>query len=183
MNAVVLTGGTNKRFGSDKSKALINGQPLLKILIDNLDCDKLIIVGEKSEFEGEYIQEEPAKSGPVAAIAAALTLVESDLVAIFATDMPFAPKLIAKLQQALVKDAALPLDSSGVAQPLAAIYRVAALRSAIKSYDTLIDQSMKSLIAKLEVNLVPVVETELLIDIDTPEELKRAIDLASRLAQ
>ena len=68
MNAIVLTGGTNKRFGSDKSKALINGQPLLKILIDNLDCDKLIIVGEKSEFEAEYIQEEPVKSGPVAAI-------------------------------------------------------------------------------------------------------------------
>jgi molybdopterin-guanine dinucleotide biosynthesis protein A len=180
MNIIVLTGGTSKRFGSDKSKALIGGKTLLELLTNGLK--NLIIVGPKTDVEAKYVREVPEFGGPVAAIAAGMKEVEGDLVAIFATDMPFAPKLIAPLKSALTKEASLPVDCDGIVQPLAGIYRSAALRRALSEYEDLTGQSVKSLIAKLDVDIVPLVDTELLLDIDTPKDLVRAEALASKLS-
>jgi len=57
------------------------------------------------------------------------------------------------------------------------------LRNALKSLGTPDNKSVKELIAKLQIDQVPLVETELLLDIDTESDLLKAIDLASRLAQ
>ena len=181
MNAIVLTGGTSKRFGSDKSKATIAGKTLLEVLTSNLA--DLIIVGPHSKVKAKYVREEPLGGGPVAAIGAGLKEVDSELVAIFATDMPFAPRILNQLERALVNDAALPLDCNGIAQPLAGLYRSEPLRKAIASFESLENKSVKELISKLKVDQVPLVETELLLDIDTQADLAKAIDLASRLAQ
>lgn len=181
MKSIVLTGGTSKRFGSDKSEALINGKTLLEILSETLD--DLIIVGPETSIKAIYVREEPIAAGPVAAIGAGLSKVDTELVAIFATDMPFAPRVLNQLESALLNDAAMPIDCDGYAQPLAAIYRTEKLRSALKSLGSLENKSVKELIAKLNVDQVPLVETELLLDIDTKEDLLRAIDLASRLGQ
>jgi molybdopterin-guanine dinucleotide biosynthesis protein A len=180
MNSIILTGGTSKRFGSDKSQAKIANKNLLEILTDGLS--DLIIVGPESAIKAKYVREEPQGSGPVAAIGAGLKEVESELVAIFATDMPFASRLLNQLQKALAKEAAIPVDCDGFAQPLAAIYRTEALNRAIATFETLENKSVKELISKLDVDLVPLVETELLLDIDTKADLEKAIDLASRLA-
>jgi len=118
-----------------------------------------------------------------AAIACGMKVVDSELVAIFATDMPFAPKILPQLESALIHDAALPLDSDGFLQPLAGIYRSDKLRSALNTLGTLDNKSVKELIANLQIDQVPLVETELLLDIDTESDLLKAIDLASRLAQ
>ena len=181
MNFIVLTGGTNKRFGSDKSAAQINGKTLLEILCGYLPEGNLIIVGPESSISAKYVREDPIYSGPVAAIGAGISHCTSELVGIFATDMPFAPKLIPKLMSNLHGDAALPIDAEGVVQPLAGIYRRKALLSALSTFDSLINQSMKTLISKLEIDEVPLAETELLIDIDTKEALSQAIALQSRL--
>ena len=181
MNTIILTGGTSKRFGSDKSEALINGKTLLQILASGLS--DLIIVGPRTDIDAIYVREEPIGTGPVAAIAAGMKEVDSELVAIFATDMPFSPKLLPQLKSALIHDAALPLDSYGFIQPLAGLYRSDKLRNALKSLGTPDNKSVKELIAKLQIDQVPLVETELLLDIDTESDLLRAIDLASRLAQ
>jgi molybdenum cofactor guanylyltransferase len=181
MNTIILTGGTSKRFGSDKSEALINGKTLLQILTSGLS--DLIIVGPRTDIDAIYVREEPIGTGPVAAIASGMKVVDSELVAIFATDMPFAPKILPQLESALIHDAALPLDSDGFLQPLAGIYRSDKLRIALNSLGTLDNKSVKELIANLQIDQVPVVETELLLDIDTESDLLRAIDLASRLAQ
>lgn len=180
MNSIVLTGGTSKRFGSDKSAALINGRTLLEILTEGLE--DLIIVGPKTPIKARYVREEPIGAGPVAAIAAGVQAVNSELVAIFATDMPFASKIISELEVALINDAAIPVDKDGYAQPFAALYKVDALRRALDSFESLENRSMRDLIAKLNIDLIPVVESEALLDIDTKEDLIRAIDLASRFA-
>ena len=180
MNSIVLTGGTSKRFGSDKSQAKIHGKTLLEYLSDGLE--NLIIVGPETSIPAKYVREEPIGSGPVAAIAAAMLEVDSDLVAIYATDMPFAPRITSQLVSALKNDAVVAIDCDGKLQPLAAIYRSSKLRSALASYESVENQSVKSLIAKLVIDEVPVVETEYLMDIDTQEDLLKAVDLASRLA-
>lgn len=180
MNSIILTGGTSKRFGSDKSQAIIANRTLLEILTEGLS--ELIIVGQETPIKAKYVREQPLGSGPVAAIGAGLKEVESELVGIFATDMPFASRLLNQLRIALSKDAAIPVDCDGFAQPLAAIYRTKALKRAIATFETLENKSVKELISKLNVDLVPLVETELLLDIDTKADLEKAIDLASRLA-
>ena len=96
--------------------------------------------------------------------------------------MPFAPRITNQLVSALKNDAAIAIDCNGKLQPLAAIYRSEKLRSAIATYECVENQSVKSLIAKLVIDEVPVVETECLMDIDTQEDLLNAVDLASRLA-
>lgn len=181
MKSIVMTGGTSKRFGSDKSEALINGKTLLEILAENLE--DLVIVGPETSIKAIYVREEPIAAGPVAAIGAGLNKVDTDLVAIFATDMPFAPRVLNQLKSALVNDAAMPVDCDGYAQPLAALYRTEKLREALNSLGSLENKSVKELISKLNIDRVPLVETELLLDIDTQADLLRAIDLASRLAQ
>ena len=180
MNSIILTGGTSKRFGSDKSLAQIDGKNLLEYISAGLD--NIIIVGPETAIKAKYVREEPVGAGPVAAIAAAMKVVDSDLVAIYATDMPFAPRITAQLVSALKNDAAIAMDCDGKLQPLAGVYRSEKLRSALETYESVENQSVKSLIAKLVVDEVPLVETEYLMDIDTKEDLLKAIDLASRLA-
>ena len=183
MNAIILSGGTNKRFGSDKSKALINDKSLLQILVSNLSSDRLIIVGPRTEIDADYVQEDPPLAGPVAAIGCAMDLVTSDLVSIFATDMPFAPLLISYLVENLKDDAALPLDEAGNLQPLAAVYRSKSLKYALNQAAPLANQSVKKLLGHLKINQVSVPDPDYLIDIDTPADLIRAIDVQSRLMQ
>ena len=95
MKTIILTGGTSKRFGSDKSEALINDKTLLEYLTEGLS--NLVIVGPETDLEAVYVREEPAGAGPVAAIDAGLRAVDTDLVSIFATDMPFAPRVLPQL--------------------------------------------------------------------------------------
>ncbi|HEY4898755.1 MAG TPA: molybdenum cofactor guanylyltransferase, partial [Candidatus Nanopelagicaceae bacterium] len=135
-SAIILTGGTSKRFGSDKAEAKIAGRALIDHLIESIPQHiPIIVVGPaRDSFDSriQVTQETPAFGGPVAAIAAGLELVRTELVAVFATDMPFAPLLIPQLMNALSNksyesDAVLPNDSNGIAQPLCALYRVDAL--------------------------------------------------------
>lgn len=213
LNAIVLSGGTSSRFGSDKASAKINGQTLLELLITNLlaeGLEEIVVVGPKvalnlgKAIEGAakitFVREAPEFGGPVAAIAAAISEIQSEQVAIFATDMPFAPKFLpalkarleskldSKLDSKLVGDAALIVDSQGFAQPLAALYQSAPLKEALSELakiNGVSGQSMKRLIIDLKQVLVPLHETQLnpdyLLDIDTPQALELAIDLQSRL--
>ena len=181
MKTIVLTGGTSKRFGSDKSEALINGKTLLEYLTEGLN--NLVIVGPVADVDAIYVREEPVGAGPVAGIGAGMNAVDTELVSIFATDMPFAPRVQPQLLKSLINDAALPLDCDGYLQPLAGVYRTEKLRAALESLGNLENRSVKELISKLNIDRVPLVETEFLLDIDTKEDLAKAIDLASRLAQ
>ena len=181
MNFIVLTGGTNRRFGSEKFEAKIGDKTLLELLCSYLPAGEVIVVGPKASVTATYVREVPELSGPLAAIGAGMAKVTSDLVGIFATDMPFAPKIIPQLLESFVGDAALPIDSEGEAQPLAGIYRSDAIRDALATFETLTNNSVKSLMDKLNLNLVPLAETGYLIDIDTKEALLEAIAFQSRL--
>ena len=180
MKTIVLTGGTSKRFGSDKSEASLNGRTLLEFMTDGLN--NLIVVGPKKNIDAVYVREEPAGAGPVAAIGAGLKVVDTELVSIFATDMPFAPRVLPQLLKSLINDAAIPIDSDGYLQPLAGVYRTEKLRTALDTLGDLENRSVKELISKLNIDHVSLDETEFLLDIDTKEDLAKAIDLASRLA-
>jgi len=184
-----LTGGRSTRFGSDKSQARLGKNSLIEELLATLPQDiEIIIVGpqlQNASRAARYTHEDPLGGGPVAAIHAGLDLVDTEFVAVIATDIPFANSILAELTKnfPISVDATIPLDKEGVRQTLCALYRVDSLRQAITNIGNPENQSMRALCDLLKVNelqLEPQLERNL-IDIDTPSDLEQAITLGQEL--
>jgi len=182
-SAIVLTGGTSRRFGSDKSQALLSNYSLLDEILLALPLTlPVVVVGPDPGRATRPIvvtQEEPAFGGPVAGIAAGLEIVETELVIVMATDMPFVAPMLLRLIEELAEgfDVVMPVDAKGFRQPLSAIYRVESLRKALPILGDPRGQSMRNLVTLLNVQEILVderFENELL-DIDTQKDLDRAV--------
>ena len=184
---IILTGGSSTRFGSDKSKIDFAGLPLVEQVLAYFPVEtRFIVVGPSfpsTKYDLRFTQEDPPGGGPVAALAAGLQMVESEYVALVATDMPFAGKAIAQLFQylPLTKDALIPIDSKRKPQPLCAIYRVTSLQRALSGMAALSGKSMRSLISLLEVSEIDLGGSfaSSLLDIDTPADLQSALRLVN----
>ncbi len=179
-SALILTGGTSKRFGSDKSEALIDGRALIDHVLDSISAEvPVIVVGPRRDnFPSRVavIQEQPVHAGPVAGIAAGMTLVTTEFVALLATDMPYAgtfvPQLLAKLSESV--DGVVAVDVEGFVQPFCGVYRVKALMGALSDMGILTDESMRNLLSHLKLSRVNLEESSrVLVDIDTQEDLQR----------
>ena len=169
-SVIVLSGGTNKRFGSDKSQALLNEITLLDHVLSFIPTDvKTVIVG-KDVFE------DPPLGGPVAGIARGLQEIDTEFVAVAAVDMPYGSSLFSQLLDAIQSDAVMPVDSDGHKQPLCAIYRRDSLLVALDKLGNLHGQSMRALCDVLIIDEVEV-KPSALIDIDTPADLIAAHEL------
>ena len=187
LSAMILTGGTSSRFGSDKSQAKFGANSLIENLLITLPPEiDIVIVGpqlEKSSRQVGYTQEHPRGGGPVAAIEAGLNLITSEFVVIIATDMPFASQILAVLTENFPdsEEATIPLDSAGIRQPLCALYRSDALARALAQLGSTNRQSVRNLIKNLtvkELHLEPALR-RILLDVDTPSDLERAISLSN----
>jgi molybdopterin-guanine dinucleotide biosynthesis protein A len=169
-SVIVLSGGTNKRFGSDKSQALLKGVTLLDHVLS------FIPAGIKTVIVGKDVFEQPPLGGPVAGIARGVQEVDTEYVAIAAVDMPYGSSLFPQLLEAITDDAAMPVDSQGFKQPLCGIYRRQALLAALAKLGDVHGQSMRALCDLLLINEISV-EAGALVDIDTPEDLIHAHEL------
>lgn len=189
LSAIVLSGGASQRFGSDKSKAELNGKTLLNHVLDCLptECEILLVGAEPTNPSREVrvFREDLIHSGPVAAIAKAVGHVSGKYVAILAGDMPFAGKLLARLYQniSIGTDVVIPLDNQNFLQPLCAIYSTSSLQGAIDSLNSVADKSMQELISFMKRKELKLTKDELalLIDIDCPEDMLRAIEISKGL--
>ena len=186
LSAMILTGGASSRFGSDKSQALLGSQSLIEYLLAGLPPEiEIVLVGPhlpRTSRPVRYARENPSGGGPVAAIHAGLDLIHSEFVAIIATDMPFAHRLLEVLIANLpeTEDATIPLDSEGVRQTLASLYRAESLRRALAELGETHGQSMRNLTNLLsvrELQLEPSLQ-RILLDIDTPLDLEQANTLS-----
>lgn len=188
---MILTGGASSRFGSDKAQAMFGENSLIETLLATLPPEiEIVIVGPEREHtsrEVKYTQESPPGAGPVAAIDAGLLLIGTELVAVIATDMPFASVVLRELSEHLPgsEDATIPLDAQGVRQTLCAVYRTDSLRSALRRLGDAQGQSMRGLTALFtvrELQLEPSI-TRILLDVDTPADLEQAIILSKETRQ
>jgi molybdopterin-guanine dinucleotide biosynthesis protein A len=186
---MILTGGTSRRFGSDKSQAYLSHHSLLDEILLSLPAGlPVIVVGPELTRPVRTVhmtREKPINGGPVAGIAAGLVFVETDLVGVIATDMPFVAPLISRLVDELPDevDVIVPIDADGFRQPLCAVYRVDALRQALVQLGELQGQSMRNLFAKLRVYEQNVGDggQNALMDIDTPSDLERAVAIRKQM--
>jgi molybdopterin-guanine dinucleotide biosynthesis protein A len=120
--------------GVAKPRLEVGGRRLLDIALDALaGARQRVVVGDVAVPDGVLVtREEPPGAGPVAALAAALPLVESDLCVVLAADLPFVTREhVAQLVSAADDRSAVAVDTGGRAQPLLAAYHVGALRAAL----------------------------------------------------
>jgi len=141
VTVVVLAGGTSRRFGSDKLAAMLRGSTVLDTVVASLPPHwPVVVVGPPRDCGRPvaWTREEPPGGGPLAGVAAGVALVATDLVVVVAGDMPYAGPALVALAAALRTappevDAVVATDDEGVANPLLAAYRVAAVRGQVPS--------------------------------------------------
>lgn len=180
--AVVLCGGTGRRFGGDKTRADLGGATVLDRLLDGLPGDwPVLCVGERRPTTRDvtWLREDPPGGGPVAALAAALPHVATPVLVALGGDMPYAGPAAGDLVDRLVaagdagdaSEVVAARDAGGRVQPLLAAYRVDALRAAVPTPAA--GAPLMRLLDRLRVEAVGV-DDPAALDVDTPGDLERA---------
>lgn len=133
--AVVLAGGTSRRFGTDKLAHLVQGRPLLDHTLAGLPDDvDVLLVGPARVTSRRVtaVREDPPGGGPTAALVAGLRHALADgaeLVLVLPGDAPGAGHAAGVLREVLLGGddlAVLGVDVDGREQPLQLALRRAA---------------------------------------------------------
>jgi molybdopterin-guanine dinucleotide biosynthesis protein A len=186
LTVILLTGGSSRRMGRDKASLEFGNHTLLKFQLEQVPNELTVIVVGEPIAAGDhitFIREDPAGSGPVAAVAAAMALVNTPLILLLAVDAPFAMPRLLNVSLASSTNALIPVDRSGHAQYLAGIYRTDPLRIAVNQIASPVGVSVRELMSHLpcvEYREIPPGEAEFFIDLDTPEDLAIAREILGR---
>ena len=176
-DALILAGGRSSRLeGSAKQNLQVGGVPLLESTVGAVRAAgvrRVVVVGD-DELEGVLtVREAPAFAGPVAAIAIGLAALTErpDAVLVLACDMPQIHRALHPLLASFSGDGAIAVDR-GLRQQLAFAAAPDALSRALATLPTVVDASVRSLLAELALTdvAVPPGATD---DIDTWEDAER----------
>lgn len=171
---VVLAGGAARRLGGvDKPMLEVGGVALLHRAVAALgDADPVVVVGpHRPGVPGvRWTREDPPGSGPVAALAAGLSLIGAGLVAVLAADLAaVTPSTVARLRAAVGSaDGATLVDADGRRQWLVGVWRTVAVRSALPGDPA--GASVRRTLGGLSIVDVPAEPGEA-ADVDTPADL------------
>jgi len=177
-DAIVLAGGTSRRLGGvDKAGVDVGGRLLLdRALAAVSAAEHVIVAGPPRETRAPvtWCREDPPGGGPVAALAAALPLVQSDMVLVLAVDHPFlrGSTVVDLVDAAAGHDGAVLLDATGRDQPLAAAYAAAVLRRRLAEQGPPAGTAVRRLVAGLDLVRLPGGDAAL--DCDTWDDVARA---------
>lgn len=204
-DAVILAGGRGSRMGGGPAKPLrkLAGWPLLDhVLLACSAASRQIVVGPARIGIGAplFCREQPAGSGPVAAISAGLAQVRQPVVLVLAGDLPFIAGALGPLRALLAGgtaglaggtaslaggtagpdatgaaglEAAALVDPSGRINYLAAVWRTAALYAALDRLGEPAGRPVRALYDSVEVGYLPDFDGYG-ADCDTPADLRQA---------
>jgi molybdopterin-guanine dinucleotide biosynthesis protein A len=177
LDALILAGGRSSRLGgSDKRKLVLDGETLLRRsvrAVEDAGARTVIVVGDGEVDGAQTAREEPAFGGPVAAIAAGMRAHpgSADAMLVIACDMPGIADALAPLLDGFRADGVIAVDR-GRRQQLAIVVGPVPLRDALAALPTVVDASMRALLAHLDLSeiVVPDGSTD---DIDTWDDAAR----------
>ncbi|WP_246600144.1 molybdenum cofactor guanylyltransferase [Skermania piniformis] len=180
-HAIVLAGGSGRRLGGvDKPGLVVGGRSLLDVALAAVEhCTDVVVVGPRRAGLPPAVRqasEEPAGTGPVAALAAGLAALpgRARQVLVLAADLPFitsaaTAELCTRLDDADT-DAAFAVDSGGRLQYLLAAWRGPALAARLTELTPRTNRRMRDLVPAHHVR----VALAGVQDCDTPEDLRAA---------
>ncbi|MFJ5862516.1 molybdenum cofactor guanylyltransferase [Pseudarthrobacter sp. NPDC092439] len=171
-DALILAGGRSSRLGGTPKQALVydGGTLLERALQAATGASRRAVVGPDPGTLPPGVvscREDPPFAGPAAAIAAGLAALAgrpAGFTLVLACDMPRAEAAVVRLLAELraagpVPDGVVACSAEGRMQSLAGFYRTAALQKAVDELagrGTLINASVRSLLASLDLQLVTV---------------------------
>lgn len=179
-DAVVLAGGRARRMaGDDKLLLDVGGRPMLRRVIEAVAAaQRIVVVGPPRAIDVgvdlHWCREQPEGSGPAAALRTGLSQVTADLVVVVAGDQPFVDAAtVAALVDGVRDDGAVAVDAALQPQWLCSAWRTAALRNASLAPN----ESLRVALGPLRWRALAV-DPRAALDCDTPEDLRRAREIA-----
>ena len=185
---IILAGGRGSRLGGqDKPGLVVGKRTLLGSVVaagTAAGARQVIVVGpERPGLDRvSFVSEQPPGTGPVPALRRGLAEAPPPWVAVLAADLPFLREahLGALVAAAAGQHGAVLVDGAGRPQWLAGCWRTGILRRAAASYRGTSLQGLLSPLSPVLVSVAPAPgEPPPWLDCDTPEDLRRARELAS----
>jgi molybdopterin-guanine dinucleotide biosynthesis protein A len=170
LTGILLVGGASTRFGSPKALAVLDGQTLAEVGWETLAfCDERIAVGKAADvldLPYPVLDDGIEVRAPIAGVVAGLRAAANDVCVVLPVDMPsVTPAVLLDLASAAA-DVATPQTG-----PLPGAYR----RTALPALETALADgrlSLRDAVAGLD-KLVVEVDRDLLVNVNTPDELDR----------
>jgi molybdopterin-guanine dinucleotide biosynthesis protein A len=194
----VLVGGLSRRMGQDKASLLVNGQRLVDRAKDVLSeiCGSNVRIANRMDpsksgydvvNDFQFLKVPTATRAALIGLHTALAAARSDWIAVLACDLPLITASIfrelctlaaAAYDQAPAPLAAVPRQSDGRLQPLAAVYHRSCLEQ-VKEALTTDDWSLKSCLKRLSVTELEVPDMSL-FNMNTEEDYKELSNYSDR---
>jgi molybdopterin-guanine dinucleotide biosynthesis protein A len=179
---VLLTGGASRRMGTDKATLVVDGETLAAraAAVLRVVCDPVVEVGPGVSTL-RAVREEPAGSGPLAALVAGAAAVGDDIgpVVLLACDMPFVDVPLVELVARWPGAGTVVPVADGRAQYGCARYGADAIDAAREA----LRRGERALRAVVECDATvtflderhwrPVAPAHAFADLDTPDDLDR----------
>jgi molybdopterin-guanine dinucleotide biosynthesis protein A len=166
-SAVILAGGAGSRLGEEKSLTDFEGRPLLEWSIEKLAriVDDMVIVARNREHSGlledlfpdmAIAFDQIAGYGPVAGLAAGMDKAKGEYALAVGCDLPFLNlDVINRLfELAHGYDAAVPINDSGMMEPLHAVYQRESMLAACRRSIEKGERRIRSPLAMLRVKCI-----------------------------
>jgi molybdopterin-guanine dinucleotide biosynthesis protein A len=188
ISAVILAGGSNKRFGGiTKANVVIDGKTIISRMISTISdlFDEIIIVTNKPEEFQEFnqykiVEDKYLKAGPLGGIHAALKASYEDIIFVFAGDMPFLDKKIISHQinefNKRENDVFIP-EVDQFIEPLHAIYRKSVLNHLDRYLTEGKSRAVRDFLSEVNVGYLQIPKTEgteiAFANINSPSDLAK----------
>jgi len=183
VGGLLLTGGASRRFGAPKAELVVGGERLAdrgaRLLTEV--CHVVVEVGP-GYSSLPAVREEPAGSGPLAALAAGSDALAArhatTSVLVLAVDLPFVGRALLEYLRDFPSSRTIVPRVDGVPQPLCARYSVDAVTTA----HALVDSGARAMRALLDAVPVAWVDedewshiasVDALVDVDTPDDARQ----------
>ena len=172
--AIIMAGGKSRRMGQDKSMLMVNGEPVIKYIFEQLrpHFNQILVSSDdvsRYSFLGvQVVPDEGVGKGPLMGIASSLRVSRNDINFVIACDIPeidigFVRRLIRESRNF---DAVLPQTGPSKYEPLFAVYKKSTL-AAIDESITAERYKILDPLKKCKVNYVKLSRAEQIKNLNT----------------